>query len=65
LVVCVCMSVGVCGGYSVWDSSDWSDRGRLEMAPTVLISGDSERRYAKKRWLAASAALNLVSMRKS
>lgn len=56
-VVRVCISVGVCGGYSVWDSSDCRERGRLEMPPTVLGSGASERRYAKKRWLAASAAL--------
>lgn len=56
-VVRVCMRVGVCGGYSVCDNSDCRERGRLEMAPTVFDSGDSERRYAKKRWLAASAAL--------
>jgi hypothetical protein len=44
LVVRVCMSVGVCGGYSVWDSNAWRDRGRAEIPPTTFMSGDSDRR---------------------
>jgi hypothetical protein len=43
-VVRVCIRVGVCGGYSVCARSDCSERGRLEMEPTALFSGVSERR---------------------
>jgi hypothetical protein len=56
-VVRVCIRVGVCGGYSVWERSDCRERGRLEIPPIAVESGESDRRYAKKRWLAASAAL--------
>lgn len=56
------MRVGGSGGYSVWESKACSERGSCDMPLTPpASSGASDRRYAKKRWLVASAALYPVS----
>jgi hypothetical protein len=52
------MRVGVIGGYSVSWTSFCSEIGRVEIPLTPLTdSGDIDLRYAKNKWLVASAAL--------
>jgi hypothetical protein len=58
-IVGIWSKVGVCGGYSVAWTRACKEIGSAEMplAPRTE-SGVRERRYAKKRWLVASAALD-------